>query len=119
MFYSFCFYEYSFIMFLYAFAALLFISQNDTNFVNAHCHHWFQETDVAAAALTITQTRAKFVHFSQPFFHLGLRILVKKPPKWQDMDDLMVVLSPLKPEVWILTLICFLGVSVLLTVIGK
>ena len=88
-------------------------------FVNAHFHRLFQETDVAAADLTITQTRAKVVHFSQPFFNLGLRILIKKPDKWQDMEELMVVLSPLKPEVWILALICFLGVSILLTVIGK
>ena len=88
-------------------------------FGNAYSHRQFQETDVAAADLTITQTRAKVVHFSQPFFNLGLRILIKKPAKWQDMEELMVVLSPLKPEVWILTLICFLGVSILLTVIGK
>ena len=88
-------------------------------FGNAYSYCQFQETDVAAADLTITQTRAKVVHFSQPFFNLGLRILIKKPNKWQDMEELMVVLSPLKPEVWTLTLICFLGVSILLTVIGK
>ena len=78
-----------------------------------------QESDVAAADLTITMARAKAVHFSQPYFDVGLRILIKKPAQWQDMEDLMVVLTPLRPEVWILTVILFLVVSVLLTVIGK
>ena len=78
-----------------------------------------QESDVAAAGLTITATRANVVHFSQPYFDLGLRILIKKPAQWQDMEDLMIVLSPLRPEVWIITVILFFVVSVLLTVIGK
>ena len=78
-----------------------------------------QESDIAAADLTISFKRAEIVHFSQPYFDLGLRILIKKPAKWQEMEAFMVILSPLKPEVWIIGLVLFFAVSILLTIIGK
>ena len=59
------------------------------------------------------------VHFSQPYIDTGLRILIKKPQPWRELKTGMLILSPLKAEVWIIGLVLFVVVSVLLTIIGR
>ena len=78
-----------------------------------------QEKDIAAADLYIYAKRAEYVHYSQPFLNFGLRILIKKPPTWQDTEGFAFVFSPLKAEVWLIAVVAFIIVSVLLTLIAK
>ncbi|KAL3848028.1 hypothetical protein ACJMK2_018911 [Sinanodonta woodiana] len=77
------------------------------------------EIDIAAAPLTVTRDRARVVDFSQPYLEAGLRILIKRPQNWNVLEEMFVLLSPMRPEVWIVTILLFAVVAIFLTVIGR
>ncbi|KAK3604117.1 hypothetical protein CHS0354_025820 [Potamilus streckersoni] len=77
------------------------------------------EVDIAAAPLTVTRDRAKVVDFSQPFLEAGLRILIKRPQNWNIMEEMFVLLSPMRPEVWTVAILLIFAVAILLTIIGR
>ncbi|XP_053605086.1 uncharacterized protein LOC128672163 [Plodia interpunctella] len=73
--------------------------------------------DFAITDLTITSARQKAVDFTSPFMNLGISILYKKPTK--QPPDLFSFISPFSLEVWQYLAGAYVGVSVLLFVLGR
>ncbi|XP_013190560.2 glutamate receptor ionotropic, kainate 2-like [Amyelois transitella] len=73
--------------------------------------------DFAITDLTITSARQKAVDFTSPFMNLGITILYKKPTK--QPPDLFSFISPFSLEVWQYLAGAYVGVSVLLFVLGR
>ncbi|XP_030025495.2 glutamate receptor ionotropic, kainate 3 isoform X3 [Manduca sexta] len=73
--------------------------------------------DFAITDLTITSARQKAVDFTSPFMNLGITILYKKPTK--EPPNLFSFISPFSSGVWSWLAGAFVGVSVLLFVLGR
>ncbi|XP_063826752.1 glutamate receptor ionotropic, kainate 2-like isoform X1 [Ostrinia nubilalis] len=73
--------------------------------------------DFAITDLTITAARQRAVDFTSPFMNLGITILYKKPTK--QPPDLFSFISPFSFEVWGWLAGAFVGVSVLLFILGR
>ncbi|XP_072932711.1 glutamate receptor ionotropic, kainate 3-like isoform X2 [Epargyreus clarus] len=71
----------------------------------------------AITDLTITSARQKAVDFTSPFMNLGITILYKKPTK--EPPNLFSFISPFSLEVWGWLAGAYVGVSVLLFVLGR
>jgi hypothetical protein len=67
--------------------------------------------DIAAAPLTITAERERFVDFVKPFAHLGLTVLIKRPEYKTDWPYDFHILKPLAPAVWLSAVIAMIVVS--------
>lgn len=79
--------------------------------------YFLQKADLAICDLTITYERRTAVDFTMPFMTLGISILFAKPEKKD--PDLFSFLSPLSIEVWIYMAAAYLGISVLLFILGR
>lgn len=75
------------------------------------------KADVAIADLTITSNREEAVDFTMPFMNTGISILFKKPT--QKVTRLFSFLSPFSMEVWIYVIGAYIGVSVILFLVGR
>ncbi|XP_045498949.1 glutamate receptor ionotropic, kainate 2-like [Colias croceus] len=73
--------------------------------------------DFAITDLTITAARQKVVDFTSPFMNLGITILYKKPTK--QPPDLFSFISPFSYQVWGWLAGAYVGVSVLLFILGR
>ncbi|XP_050679068.1 glutamate receptor ionotropic, kainate 3-like isoform X2 [Leptidea sinapis] len=73
--------------------------------------------DFAITDLTITSARQKAVDFTSPFMNLGITILYKKPTK--QPPDLFSFISPFSYQVWGWLAGAYVGVSVLLFILGR
>ncbi|XP_068617321.1 glutamate receptor ionotropic, kainate 2-like [Battus philenor] len=73
--------------------------------------------DFAITDLTITSARQRAVDFTSPFMNLGITILYKKPSK--QPPDLFSFISPFSLEVWGWLAGAYVGVSVLLFILGR
>ncbi|XP_045449718.1 glutamate receptor ionotropic, kainate 2-like [Melitaea cinxia] len=71
----------------------------------------------AITDLTITAARQKVVDFTSPFMNLGITILYKKPTK--QPPDLFSFISPFSYAVWGYLAGAYVGVSVLLFLLGR
>ncbi|KAJ0183282.1 hypothetical protein K1T71_001258 [Dendrolimus kikuchii] len=73
--------------------------------------------DFAITDLTITSSRQKAVDFTSPFMNLGITILYKKPTK--EPPNLFSFISPFSSGVWVWLAGAYVGVSVLLFILGR
>lgn len=73
--------------------------------------------DIAVVDLTITSKREAAVDFTHPFMYTGISILFKKPT--QKVTSLFSFLSPFSMVVWVYVLGAYVGVSVILFVVGR
>ncbi|XP_073988770.1 glutamate receptor ionotropic, kainate 2-like isoform X2 [Rhodnius prolixus] len=73
--------------------------------------------DLAIADITITRERERDADFTMPFMNLGISILHRKPTKAP--PSLFSFLSPFSYEVWGYMIAAYLGVSLLLFVMGR
>ncbi|CAG2199013.1 unnamed protein product [Mytilus edulis] len=75
------------------------------------------QSDIAAAAMTVTVQRANAVHFSQPVLEFGLSIVMKKPTadgiSWRRWKGLLSFLKPFTTGVWIAVICSYAIVSLL------
>ncbi|KAJ9588777.1 hypothetical protein L9F63_017936 [Diploptera punctata] len=76
-----------------------------------------EKADLAITDLTISSEREAAVDFTMPFMNLGISILYKRPKK--EAPKLFSFMSPFHTEVWICMCSVFLGVSVLLWIMGR
>ncbi|XP_074598842.1 glutamate receptor ionotropic, kainate 2-like [Brevipalpus obovatus] len=75
------------------------------------------DADMAIADLTITSKREEAVDFSHPFMNTGISILFRKPTK--KVTTLFSFLSPFSMVVWVYVVGAYVGVSVILFVVGR
>jgi ABC-type amino acid transport substrate-binding protein len=75
------------------------------------------EADMAVADLTITSKREEAVDFTLPFMNTGISILFKKPTT--KVTTLFSFLSPFSMVVWVYVLGAYVGVSVILFLVGR
>lgn len=75
------------------------------------------KADLAIADLTITSKREVAVDFTMPFMNTGISILFKKPT--QKVTTLFSFLSPFSMEVWAYVVGAYIGVSVVLFLVGR
>lgn len=75
------------------------------------------EADMAVADLTITSKREEAVDFTLPFMNTGISVLFKKPTT--KVTTLFSFLSPFSMVVWVYVLGAYVGVSVILFLVGR
>lgn len=75
------------------------------------------KADMAIADLTINSEREAAVDFSHPFMNTGISILFRKPDK--KVTTLFSFLSPFSMVVWVYVVGAYVGVSVILFVVGR
>ena len=68
-----------------------------------------QSADMAAAPLTISAERQKWVDFTKPFMTSGISIMIKKPEK--ESPSIFSFLRPFKADIWYLTIAAYACVS--------
>lgn len=68
------------------------------------------------APLTITLVREEVIDFSKPFMSLGISIMIKKPQK--SKPGVFSFLDPLAYEIWMCIVFAYIGVSVVLFLVG-
>ncbi|CAH1176214.1 unnamed protein product [Phaedon cochleariae] len=90
---------------------------SDTYLVYGDFLKYFQHADLAICDLTITMERAAVVDFTVPFMMLGVSILYKKPTKAP--PSFFSFADPFAFEVWQLLIVCWVGVSVIIFVVGR
>ncbi|XP_046984816.1 glutamate receptor ionotropic, kainate 2-like isoform X1 [Schistocerca americana] len=73
--------------------------------------------DLAITDLTITAERESAVDFTMPFMNLGIAILYKKPMK--AAPKLFSFMDPFSKDVWIVMFAAYIGVSLMLFVMGR
>lgn len=76
-----------------------------------------EEADLAITDLTITSDREAAVDFTTPFMSLGISILYKRPT--EEAPDLFSFMAPLSTDVWICMFSVYMGVSILLWIMGR
>ncbi|CAG5128437.1 unnamed protein product, partial [Candidula unifasciata] len=89
------------------------------------------KADMAIASMTITEIRERYVDFSKPFMQLGTSIMIKKPEKEKGgvfsfkVCPLLICviasgfINPLSNGVWLAIIGCFIGVSIVLFLVGR
>ncbi|XP_067949729.1 glutamate receptor 2-like [Watersipora subatra] len=75
------------------------------------------EADLAIADLTIISDRENVIYFSKPFLRLGISIMIKKPE--QKVQSKYSFINPLAYEVWMCIGFAYVGVSVVLFLVGR
>ncbi|XP_064489275.1 glutamate receptor ionotropic, kainate 3-like [Ornithodoros turicata] len=75
------------------------------------------KADLAIADLTITSKREVAVDFTMPFMNTGISILFKKPT--EKVTTLFSFLWPFSMEVWAYVVGAYVGVSVVLFLVGR
>nr|CAD7431086.1 unnamed protein product [Timema monikensis] len=75
------------------------------------------EADLAITDLSITSEREGVVDFTMPFMNLGISILYKKPEP--ETGDLFSFMKPFSRVVWAYMFSVYVGVSVLLYLMGR
>ncbi|KAL1131752.1 hypothetical protein AAG570_011365, partial [Ranatra chinensis] len=73
--------------------------------------------DLAIADITITRERERDADFTMPFMNLGISVLHRKPTK--QAPSLFSFLSPFSYEVWAYMMSAYVGVSLLLFIMGR
>lgn len=76
-----------------------------------------RKADAAIVDLTITYDRESAVDFTIPFMSTGISILFKKPEKSD--PSLFSFLYPFSVDVWLYMLTAYLGVSLLIFIMGR
>ncbi|XP_077488765.1 glutamate receptor ionotropic, kainate 2-like isoform X2 [Amblyomma americanum] len=76
-----------------------------------------RKADAAIVDLTITYEREQAVDFTIPFMSTGISILFKKPDKSD--PSLFSFLYPFSVDVWLYVLTVYLGVSLLIFIMGR
>lgn len=76
-----------------------------------------RRADIAIGDLTITSKREQVVDFTAPFMNTGISILYTKPRVVP--PSLFAFMGPFSLEVWICIVIAYVGVSVLLYILGR
>jgi len=76
-----------------------------------------EEADLAIGDLTITSQRETAVDFTLPFMNTGISILFRKPTT--KVTTLFSFLSPFSMVVWVYVVGAYVGVSVILFVVGR
>ena len=54
-----------------------------------YLHFWFQEVDIAAAALTISDERLSAIDFSHAFHHSAITCLIQKPSPFRSLEHMV------------------------------
>ncbi|PSN42074.1 hypothetical protein C0J52_16393 [Blattella germanica] len=75
------------------------------------------KADLAITDLTITSEREAAVDFTMPFMSLGISILYKRPTK--EAPKLFSFMSPFSIDVWVCMFSVYIGVSILLWMMGR
>lgn len=75
------------------------------------------KADLAIADLSITSSREDAVDFTLPFMSTGISILFKKPTTKE--LELFSFLSPFESQVWVYVCGAYIGVSLLLFIVGR
>ena len=76
-----------------------------------------QKADIAVAPLTITSARERVIDFSKPFMQLGISIMIKKPEKQK--PGVFSFMDPLHYYIWLCIVLSYLGVSLVMFVVGR
>jgi len=76
-----------------------------------------QKADIAVAPLTITSVRERVIDFSKPFMQLGISIMIKKPEKQK--PGVFSFMDPLHYYIWLCIVLSYLGVSLVMFVVGR
>lgn len=76
-----------------------------------------RKADAAIVDLTITYEREQAVDFTIPFMSTGISILFKRPEKSE--PSLFSFLHPFSVDVWLYMLTAYLGVSLLIFIMGR
>ena len=76
-----------------------------------------QKADIAIAPLTITSVRERVIDFSKPFMQLGISIMIKKPEKQK--PGVFSFMDPLHYYIWLCIVLSYLGVSLVMFVVGR
>jgi len=69
------------------------------------------------APLTITAARERVVDFSKPFMQLGISIMIKRPEKQK--PGVFSFMDPLHFYIWMCIVLSYLGVSLVMFVVGR
>ena len=76
-----------------------------------------QKADIAVAPLTIMSEREREIDFSKPFMELGISIMIKKPEKQK--PGVFSFMDPLHYYIWLCIVLSYLGVSLVMFVVGR
>lgn len=76
-----------------------------------------QQADLAIAAMTISSERERVVDFTKPYMSLGISIMIKKPS--DKTTHVFSFMDPLSYEIWMCILFAYVGVSVVLFLVGR
>ncbi|KAJ8298372.1 hypothetical protein KUTeg_024903 [Tegillarca granosa] len=75
------------------------------------------QADLAIAAMTISSERERVVDFTKPYMSLGISIMIKKPS--DKTTHVFSFMDPLSYEIWMCILFAYVGVSVVLFLVGR
>ncbi|XP_067667883.1 glutamate receptor 4-like [Haliotis asinina] len=75
------------------------------------------EADIGLGDVVITRERERVVDFSKPYLSQGLRLLVKKPRRYE--PGLGLLLQPFSMECWLSILFALLVVAILFVLISR
>lgn len=80
-----------------------------------------KEVDLAAAPLTVTAVRERYISYTKPFMTVGLTFLVKKPERQEHsyIRHYGWLFSPFSLPVWILGLVAWILVWIVLVIINR
>ncbi|XP_067667822.1 glutamate receptor 4-like [Haliotis asinina] len=76
-----------------------------------------READIGLGDVIITRERQRVVDFSKPYLSQGLRLLVKKPRRYD--PGLGFLLQPFSVDLWFYILLALLLVAILFVIIGR
>ncbi|XP_041354746.1 glutamate receptor 4-like [Gigantopelta aegis] len=81
----------------------------------------YQKRHLAAAPLTVSSQRREAIHFSIPFQNFGPVIILRKPSSGQNsfQERISRLFLPLEQSVWMMSLICYFGVSTIIYIIAR
>lgn len=76
-----------------------------------------KEADIALAPLTITSARERVIDFTKPFMETGISIMIKRPK--EKYSEVFSFLNPLSHEIWLCIIMSYIGVSMVIFLVGK
>lgn len=77
------------------------------------------KADVAAAPLIVHSNRVFHVDMSHPFMTYGVKIVIKKPRNVSTRNNILFMLQPFTPIIWLLVLLAFGVTGTVLGIIGR